>query len=114
MQGPCQRGWCYSLLVSASGPSIRRLQPCLCPRARSPQAREIRSPESTRKRDVITCTVTLVFHENTLREKRETFVVPLRKIGDLNLVKSFVFQGTHPRWLAAADIARPAPGTGVD
>jgi uncharacterized protein YfaP (DUF2135 family) len=47
--------------------------------------------EKTRKKDVITTTVTLVFHENTTREKRETFVVPLRKIGDLNLVKSFLF-----------------------
>jgi uncharacterized protein YfaP (DUF2135 family) len=47
--------------------------------------------ESTRRRDVTTATVTLVFHENTLREKRETFVIPLRKIGDLTLVKSFVF-----------------------
>jgi len=47
--------------------------------------------ESTRKRDVITTTVTMVFYENTLREKRETFVIPLRKIGDLTLVKSFMF-----------------------
>jgi uncharacterized protein YfaP (DUF2135 family) len=47
--------------------------------------------ESTRKRDVITTTVTLVFDENTVREKRETFTAPLRKIGDLTLVKSFVF-----------------------
>jgi uncharacterized protein YfaP (DUF2135 family) len=29
--------------------------------------------------------------ENTVREKRETFVVALRKIGELTLVKSFVF-----------------------
>ncbi len=47
--------------------------------------------ETTRKRDVVTTTVTLVFEENTLRERRETHVVPLRKIGDLNLVKSFVY-----------------------
>jgi uncharacterized protein YfaP (DUF2135 family) len=47
--------------------------------------------ESTRKRDVITTTVTLVFHENTVRERRETFLIPLRKIGDLTLVKSFLF-----------------------
>ena len=40
---------------------------------------------------MITTTVTLVFHENTPREKRETFVVPLRKIGGLTLVKSFLF-----------------------
>lgn len=47
--------------------------------------------ESTRQRDVITANVTLVFHENTPSEKRETFRIPLRKIGDLGLVKSFVF-----------------------
>lgn len=47
--------------------------------------------ESTRKRDVITTDVTLVFDENTPREKRETFSVPLRKIGDLTLVKSFLY-----------------------
>jgi uncharacterized protein YfaP (DUF2135 family) len=47
--------------------------------------------EKTRKRDVITTTVTMVFNENTLREKRETFVIPLRKIGDLTLVKSFLY-----------------------
>ncbi len=47
--------------------------------------------ESTRKQDVITATVTLVFRENTPQEKRETFLIPLRKIGDLGLVKSFLF-----------------------
>lgn len=47
--------------------------------------------ERTRKRDVITSTVTLLFNENTPREKRETFIVPMRKIGDLTLVKSFMF-----------------------
>jgi len=39
-------------------------------------------------RDVITATLTLVFNENTQNERRETRVVPLRKIGDLMLVKS--------------------------
>lgn len=47
--------------------------------------------EASRKRVVITTTVTLVFNENTPHEKRELFVVPLRRIGDLNHVKSFVF-----------------------
>ncbi len=47
--------------------------------------------EKTRKQDVITATVTLLFNENTPREKRETFVMPMRKIGELTLVKSFVF-----------------------
>jgi uncharacterized protein YfaP (DUF2135 family) len=39
-------------------------------------------------RDVITATLTLVFNENTPNERREARVVPLRKIGDLMLVKS--------------------------
>ena len=47
--------------------------------------------ESTRERDVITARITLVVHENTPRERRESFVVPLRRIGDLNLVRAFVY-----------------------
>lgn len=47
--------------------------------------------ETTRKRDVASATVTLIYYENTARERRETFVAPMRKIGDLTLVKSFVF-----------------------
>ncbi len=47
--------------------------------------------ESTRERDLITARVSLIVHENTLRERRESFVVPLRKIGDLNLVRAFVY-----------------------
>jgi uncharacterized protein YfaP (DUF2135 family) len=47
--------------------------------------------ESTREVPVITTRVTLVFHENTAQEKRESFVIPLRKIGDLTPVKSFTF-----------------------
>lgn len=47
--------------------------------------------EATRKQDVITTRVTVIFHENTPREKRESFVVPLRKIGDLTLVNSFLY-----------------------
>jgi uncharacterized protein YfaP (DUF2135 family) len=47
--------------------------------------------ESTRLQPVITTRITLVFNENTEREKRESFVIPLRKIGDLTLVKSFMF-----------------------
>lgn len=39
-------------------------------------------------REVVTATLTLVFNENTPNERRETRVVPLRKIGDLVLVKS--------------------------
>lgn len=47
--------------------------------------------ESALEKPVITTRITLVFYENTAREKRESFVIPLRKIGDLNLVKSFMF-----------------------
>jgi uncharacterized protein YfaP (DUF2135 family) len=45
--------------------------------------------ESTRQRPVLTARVTLVFDENTGAEKRETYTLPLRKIGDLMLVRSF-------------------------
>lgn len=40
---------------------------------------------------IITTQITLVFEENTPHEKRETVIVPLRRIGDLTLVKSFVY-----------------------
>ena len=46
--------------------------------------------ESTRQQPVITARVTLVFDENTGAERRETFTVPMRKIGDLQLVRSFL------------------------
>ncbi|MYM98059.1 DUF2135 domain-containing protein [Rugamonas sp. FT81W] len=45
--------------------------------------------ENTRQRPVITSRITLVFNENTPRERRESFVVPLRGIGELTLVKTF-------------------------
>jgi uncharacterized protein YfaP (DUF2135 family) len=38
---------------------------------------------------LITSQITLVLNENTVDEKRETFIVPLRAIGDLLLVKTF-------------------------
>lgn len=41
--------------------------------------------------EVITSQISLVFNENTVNEKRESFVVPLRAIGELVLVKSFNF-----------------------
>ena len=47
--------------------------------------------ESTREQPIITARLTLVLYENTLQEKRETYVVPLRKIGDLIEVRSFRF-----------------------
>ncbi len=43
------------------------------------------------RKPVITATITLVLHENTGREKRQHFVVPVRKIGDLQKVVSFVY-----------------------
>ncbi|MGH8476446.1 MAG: YfaP family protein [Methylococcales bacterium] len=45
--------------------------------------------DTSNQNDIVTTQVNLVFNENTLNEKRETFVIPLRAIGDLVLVKSF-------------------------
>jgi uncharacterized protein YfaP (DUF2135 family) len=39
--------------------------------------------------EVITSQINLVLNENTVDEKRETFIVPLRAIGDLLPVKTF-------------------------
>ncbi|AKJ29911.1 hypothetical protein AAW51_3220 [Caldimonas brevitalea] len=44
--------------------------------------------ETTRQRPVITVSLSVVTRENTPQEKRETFVVPLRRIGDLTWVKT--------------------------
>lgn len=46
--------------------------------------------ESTRQKPVITARVTLVFDENTGAERRETYTIPMRKIGDLQLVRTFL------------------------
>ncbi len=46
--------------------------------------------EATRQRDVITARITLVFDENSGAERRESFTVPMRKIGDVTLVRSFL------------------------
>jgi uncharacterized protein YfaP (DUF2135 family) len=43
------------------------------------------------ERAIISTQITLVFDENTPNEKRETMMVPLRRIGDLTLVKSFAY-----------------------
>jgi uncharacterized protein YfaP (DUF2135 family) len=43
--------------------------------------------ESRRERPLITTMVTIITNENTVHEKRETCIAPLRKIGDLTLVK---------------------------
>jgi uncharacterized protein YfaP (DUF2135 family) len=45
---------------------------------------------SDRRPPVITARISLVFDENTGAEKRETFVVPMRKIGELTRVRSFL------------------------
>jgi uncharacterized protein YfaP (DUF2135 family) len=47
--------------------------------------------ESTREQPIITARVSVILFENTLQEKRETYVIPLRKIGDLIPVHSFQF-----------------------
>jgi uncharacterized protein YfaP (DUF2135 family) len=46
--------------------------------------------ESTRQKPVITARVTLAFDENTGAERRETLTIPMRKIGDLQLIRSFL------------------------
>ncbi|MDR1463374.1 MAG: DUF2135 domain-containing protein [Azoarcus sp.] len=47
--------------------------------------------ESTRQKPIITCRITLILHENTPNERRESHVVPLRKIGELTHIRSLVF-----------------------
>lgn len=47
--------------------------------------------QSQLQKPIITTRITLVFNENTPSERREDFVVPLRKIGELNFIKSFVY-----------------------
>lgn len=47
--------------------------------------------ESTREKPVMTARVTLITNENTPAEKQEFFLIPLRKIGEMTLVKSFQF-----------------------
>ncbi|WP_420995366.1 YfaP family protein [Cupriavidus sp. 30B13] len=42
-------------------------------------------------RDLITARLTLIYNENTLDEKRETLAMPLRKLGELALMKSVRF-----------------------
>lgn len=40
---------------------------------------------------IISTQITMIFDENTPHEKRETIIAPLRRIGDLTLVKSFSY-----------------------
>jgi uncharacterized protein YfaP (DUF2135 family) len=45
--------------------------------------------EDSNQNELIITRITLVFEENTVNEKRETFMVPLRAIGELQLIKAF-------------------------
>jgi uncharacterized protein YfaP (DUF2135 family) len=47
--------------------------------------------ESTRQQPIITTRLTIIWNENTAAEKRESLVVPLRKIGDLMAVKTLIW-----------------------
>jgi uncharacterized protein YfaP (DUF2135 family) len=47
--------------------------------------------EKTRQKPIITCRITLVLYENTPDERRESFVAPLRKIGDLTHIRTLIF-----------------------
>jgi len=56
-----------------------------------PQRGSYHFDESRRRKPIITVRMTFVLHENTPQEKRETLVVPLRRIGDLTWVRSLVW-----------------------
>jgi uncharacterized protein YfaP (DUF2135 family) len=43
------------------------------------------------QRELITARLNLIYDENTVNERRETFVVPLRKVGELTLIKAIHF-----------------------
>jgi uncharacterized protein YfaP (DUF2135 family) len=47
--------------------------------------------QSVLEKPFISTRVTIILNENTASEKRETFVVPLRNISELTLVKSFLY-----------------------
>ena len=47
--------------------------------------------ENTRRKPIITCRLTLILHENTPNERRESHVLPLRKIGELTHFRTLVF-----------------------
>lgn len=40
---------------------------------------------------ITTVTVTVISNENTPNEKQQSFIVPLRKVGELNLVSQFIY-----------------------
>lgn len=45
--------------------------------------------DDSNEQDVVTAQINLTFNENTVDERRESFIVPLRTIGDLVQVKTF-------------------------
>lgn len=47
--------------------------------------------DETRQNPIITCRLTLILHENTPNERRESFVVPVRKVGELSHIRSLIF-----------------------
>lgn len=44
--------------------------------------------DAAHHRELITARLSLVYSENTIHERRESFVVPLRNLGELTLVKA--------------------------
>lgn len=46
---------------------------------------------SAHQRELITAQLSLIFNENTVDERRETYMVPLRKIGELTLIRSISY-----------------------
>jgi len=47
--------------------------------------------DETRQKPIITCRLTLILNENTPSERRESHVVPLRKIGELTHVRTLIY-----------------------
>ncbi|MDR2189128.1 MAG: DUF2135 domain-containing protein [Azonexus sp.] len=47
--------------------------------------------DETRQKPIITCRLTLILNENTANERRESFVVPLRKVGELSHIRTLIF-----------------------
>ncbi len=47
--------------------------------------------DAAHQRELITARLSLIFNENTIDERRETYVVPLRKVGELTLIKSISY-----------------------
>jgi uncharacterized protein YfaP (DUF2135 family) len=47
--------------------------------------------DDTRQKPIITCRLTLVINENTPDERRESYIVPMRKIGELTHLRTLIF-----------------------